>query len=448
MKLKLPISLLIAATAPFAAQADHEKPASPAPPPPHMQNLPDDYKELLRKCLMAQDDRIDKLEENKQQPLLWVNSAICSFALGRHLDRLNNYFASDAFDLKATKKDVEIYGFRLFSTTFLRFYALYNSHTGVVKGLLSPVGEKKFEEYLWKNTGLCVKLSDTKRDPWDTHGSENGQVTNTIGNLIATQYLKDLPGYASRKFKDGSTAREQYDGWHAYLSRWLDERVKGGQFQEYGASYQDYTLSALVNLRDFAGDPVLRKKAEMFLDLAFASLAEETLCIQLGGPKSRSKGEDRTCKLYKVLCNAPGSALTEMEYVNNYILATSSYYPAQAVADLARDISGRGNYSFAKLAPARVVVGTNELKNGLKNGLAEDEERSVWRKLDKDHPFVLNGFATSSYTMGSHGIDTTVTAEESRNQRWEGIVFANDPMARIEIDGKNDELGEKYISNP
>jgi len=61
---------------------------------------------------------------------------------------------------------------------------------------------------------------------------------------------------------------------------------------------------------------------------------------------------------------------------------------------------------------------------------------------------VLNGFATSSYPLGSHRIDTTVIAEESRNQRWEGIVFANDPMARIEIDGKNDELGEKYISNP
>ncbi len=158
-----------------------------------------------------------------------------------------------------------------------------------------------------------------RRDPWDTKGGENGQVTNSVGNLLATQFLKDIPDYASQKFKDGSTAREQYDGWLAYLSRWLDERVKRGQFQEYGASYQDYTFSALVNLRDFAEDPVLRKKSEMFLDLAFASLAEETLCTQLGGPKSRSKGEDRTCKLYKVLFNAPGEPWLKM----NMLITTS-----------------------------------------------------------------------------------------------------------------------------
>ena len=225
MKLKLPISLLIAATASFAAQADHEKPASPAPLLPHMQNLPDDYKELLRKCLEVMDDRLEKLEEDKQKPVIWVNAATCSFALGRHLDRLNQYFASDAFDLKATKKNLEVYGFRLFSTTFLRFYALYNHHTGVVKGILSPAAEKKFEEYLWNNTGTCVKLADANRDPWDTKGGENGQVTNSVGNLLAAQFLKDLPDYASRKFKDGSTAREQYDGWRAALSQFRGPEI-------------------------------------------------------------------------------------------------------------------------------------------------------------------------------------------------------------------------------
>ena len=64
-----------------------------------------------------------------------------------------------------------------------------------------------------------VKLADANRDPWDTKGGENGQVTNSVGNLLAAQFLKDLPDYASRKFKDGSTAREQYDGWRAALSR-------------------------------------------------------------------------------------------------------------------------------------------------------------------------------------------------------------------------------------
>jgi hypothetical protein len=441
MKLTRSLCLLFVATASLVVKADTEKTVPPAELLPHMKDLPADYKQRLRKCLNAMDERIEKLRDDKEKPVVWVNSATCSFALGRHVDRLNQYFVSDAFDLKATKKNLEAYGFRLFSTTFIRFYALYNHRTGVLKGLLSPGAEKKFEEYLWNNTALCVKLADAKRDSWDSKGGENGQVTNSVGNLVAAQFLKDLPDYANRKYKDGSTAKEQYDAWLSYMSRWLDERVKHGQFQEYGASYQEYTLSALLNLRDFAEDPVLRTKAEMFLDLAFASMAEETLCTQRGGPKSRSKGHDRTCRPYKLLFDAPGGTITEPEYMNNNVLATSNYYPPRPVVDLAKDISRRGNYSFARLAPARTVAGTNETHR-------EGEERTPWRKLDRDNPFVLNGFATSNYVLGSHGIDTTVEAENHREQRWEGIVFANDPMARIYIDGKNEELEGKYISNP
>ena len=422
---------------------DHLKicPLKTAPPArllPHMKDLPADYQDRLRRCLTDMDER---LEDSKgKQPVFWANAAICSFALGRHVDGLNKYFASDVFDLKTTKQKLETYGFRLFSTTFIRFYALYNRHTGVIQGLLSPAAEKKFEEYLWNNSVPCVKLSDAKRDPWDSKGGENGQVTNTVGTLLAAQFLKDLPEYANRKFKDGSTAGEQYDAWLAYMSRWLDARVKYGQFQEYGASYQEYTLNALLNLRDFAEDPVLRTKAEMFLDLAFASMAEETVCTQRGGPKNRSKGHDRTCKHYKLLFNAPGGAITDTEFMNNYVLATSNYYPPKPVVDLANDNRGRGNYSFARLAPARTVVGTME-------AYREGEQRSPWRKFDRDNPFVLNGFATANYVLGSHTIDTTAEAENHREQRWEGIVFANDPMARIYIDGKNEEVQGKYISN-
>lgn len=428
-----------------SVRADAEKTAPPAKLLPHMKNLPADYQDRLRKSLTSMDERLEKFKEDKQQPVVWTNSAICSFMLGRNLDRLNKYFASKQYDLTPSKEKLKAQGFRLFSTTLIRFYCLYNGHTGLVKGLLSPEAEKKFEEYLWVNAAPCVTLADTKRDPWDSRGSENGQVTNSVGNLLAAQYLKDLPEYANRTYKDGSTARQQYDARVVAMSQWLDERVKYGQFQEYGASYQDYTLSALINLRDFADDPVLRTKAEMFIDLAFAGMAEETLCTQRGGAKSRSKGNDRTFKPYKLLFNAPGGTITEMEYMNNYVLATSNYYPPKVIADLAQDFSGRGNYSFSRLGIARTVAGTSEVRRER----AEGEERSVWRKLDRDHPFILNGFATPSYVLSSHAIDTTIKEEEKmREQRWEGIVFANDPMARIEIDGKNDEVDGKYITNP
>ncbi len=445
MKLKflfILFTVIFAAAASHAVNTETAKTTSSVELLPNMKDLPADYQDRLRKCLIAMDERLDKFKDGEKKPVVMVNSAICSFALGRNLDRLNNYFESSDFDLKPSKKHLEAYGFRLFSTTFLRFYALYNSHTGIRKGLLSPAAEKQFEEYLWINTAPCVKLSDAKRDVWDSKGGENGQVTNSVGNLLAAQWMKDLSEYSNRKYDDGSSPREQYEAWVAQMSQWLDERVKRGQFQEYGASYQEYTLSALLNLRDFAEDPVLKKKAEMFLDLAFAAMAEETVNTQRGAPKARSKGHDRTCRPYKLLFNAPGSTITENEWMNNYVQATSNYYPPKAIVDMATDIKGRGNYSFARLGPARTVVGTSERLDKNK------EKRSPWRKLDKDHPFVLNGFATPNYVMGTHAIDTTVVEEKGRYQRWEGIVFGNDSMARIYMDGKNDELDDKYISNP
>ena len=441
------VFLLVLGTALIATAADLEKPAPPAALLPHMKDLPADYQDRLHKSLEVMDERLEKLQEGKEQPVIWTNTAICSFVLGRNLDRLNKYLESDAYNLKPSKKNVEKNGFRLFSTSFIRFYALYNSHTGVSKGRLAPGGEKKLEEYLWTNTATCVPIAEAKRDPWDSRGGENGMVTNSVGNLLAAQYLRALPEYANQKFKDGSTAAEQYDAWRAYVSAYLDEHVKRGQFQEYGASYQEYTLSALINLFDFAEDPMLRKKAEMFLDLAFASMAEETVNTQRGGPKARAKGHDRTCKLYKILFNAPGGSLSDTEYMNNYTLATSGYYPAKVVVDMANDQRGRGDYTFARLAPTRVIAGTYELRLQ-QQGQLDDEERSLWRKLDKDHPFLLEGFATPSYVLGSHAVDTTIPEEKLRNQRWEGLVFANNPMARIYIDGRSDELDEKYISNP
>ena len=52
--------------------------------------------------------------------------------------------------------------------------------------------------------------------------------------------------------------------------------------------------------------------------------------------------------------------------------------------------------------------------------------------------------------MGSHGFDTTAKVDwQARQQLWQGVVFANHPMARIGMDGKSDEQRKGgYISNP
>jgi hypothetical protein len=195
----------------------------------------------------------------------------------------------------------------------------------------------------------------------------------------------------------------------------------------------------LLNLRDFVEDDVLRRKADMFLDLVFANIAEETLGVQRSGPKTRTKEEGFRSRAYDLLFDSPGDTFD----LSNYQFPTSDYYPSPAIASLARDISNRGTYSFMKTAPGAVAYGTTENKT-----TDVIVPGSRWRTMDKDNLMVRNGFATAHYIVGSHGLDTAARADPYRAQRWQGIVFANDPMARIGMDGKSGETKGGYISNP
>src|SRR5262249_8881851 len=159
---------------------------------------------------------------------------------------------------------------------------------------------------------------------------------------------RNIPEFAKLRYDDGSTLAEQYEARRDYFLRWFDARARRGQFVEAGSpSYQADSMNALFNVRDFAEDPLLRKKADMYLDLAYAVIAEETLLTTRGGPKSRVKvgheydaGDDRG---YDVLFNSPGRTFNPLGVG---VHSTSSYYPPPAVVSLAKDTTGRGSYVF------------------------------------------------------------------------------------------------------
>ena len=100
------------------------------------------------------------------------------------------------------------------------------------------------------------------------------------------------PRTGKRVYADGSTVAQQYKAWHDHWSNYIDERAKRGLFIETGApTYTGYTIEAILNIYDFADDPVLRRKAGMILDLDFADYAQQELHDVWGGAKSRSYPE-------------------------------------------------------------------------------------------------------------------------------------------------------------
>ena len=102
-------------------------------PPPHMKGLPAEYQARQRRALETQLETISKLRPGVN-PVLWVRFGIAGLALEKHVDQINAYIEDDSFEYKPSDK----FGFSLFSSPYVRLYALFNDRTGAMKGRLSP----------------------------------------------------------------------------------------------------------------------------------------------------------------------------------------------------------------------------------------------------------------------------------------------------------------------
>ncbi|MBI3882597.1 MAG: hypothetical protein HY301_21360 [Verrucomicrobia bacterium] len=395
-------------------------------PPDHMRTLPPDYLERLHDCMVAGTGRMSRLQSKAStsaESIGWVRYGQPSLLLGQRVDEINRFFESDKFEWTANPK----FGFSLFTVSYMRLYALMNHRTGPLKGPLSPAAMDNFEKGMWKVAKANSKLAEAKRGVRDMEGSENHHLASKTCDLLAAQFLRKIPAYAGQKYDDGSTPAQQYEARRAYWLKWFDERAKRGQFVEAGSpSYQGDSLNALFNVRDFAEDEILRRKADMYLDLAYAVMAEETLLTTRGGPKSRVKvgheydGGMANDRSYNTLFNSPGRTFTPL---GENTLTTSSYYPPPAVVSLAKDTRGRGTHSFATRWPGPVAEG-----KGKRSG---DPDGVLWRTLDPERSVLRCGFATPNYVIGSAGLDPSWLDDTSMGNRWQGVVFDGDPLARI-----------------
>lgn len=434
---RLPLLLTILSLAVSALGA-------PAPwPPEHMRHLPPDYLERLRECLVAGTGRLSRLQvsdSKSSESIGWVRYGQPALLLDQRVDDINRFFESDKFEWTANPK----FGFSLFTVSYMRLYALMNHRTGPLKGPLSPAAMENFERGMWKVAKLNSKLAEAQRGVWDMEGSENHHLASKTCDFLAAQFLRNIPTYANQKYDDGSTPAQQYEIRLAYWLKWFDERAKRGQFVEAGSpSYQGDSMSALFNVRDFAEDEVLRRKAGMYLDLAFAVMAEETLLTTRGGPKSRVKvgheydGGMAGDRSYNTLFNAPGRTFTPL---GDNARSTSDYFPQPAIVSLAKDTKGRGTYSFTTRWPGPVKEG-----KGKRSG---DPDGVLWRTLDPERSVLRCGFATPDYVLGSAGLDASWLDDTSMGFRWQGVVFASDPLARIGFEVQPAKAKDWHGFNP
>lgn len=411
-------------------------------PVPYMKDLPADYLERQKASLLAGTNRLSKLNFNNSggtDSIGWIRYGMPALILGKRMEEINKFFESDKFVVSANPK----FGFSLFGISYFRMYGLMNYRTGPMKGPLSQKAQENFEKGFWTVAKANSKLAEAKRGIWEMEGSENHHISSKSCDLLAAQYLRNIPAYANEKYDDGSTLAQQYEARRDYWLRWFDERAKRGQFVEAGSpSYQSDSVAALFNIRDFAEDEVLRKKAEMYLDLTYANIAEETLLTTRGGPKSRVKvGHEYDGGFgdrgYELLFNAPGRTYNPLGVGGH---STSNYYPPPAIVSLAKDTKNRGTYSFTKRWPGPVADGGGRSNN--------DPDGVLWRTLDPEKSVLRRGFATPSYVIGSAGLDAKWLDDASMGFRWQGVIFESDPLARIGFEVNPADRKEWHGFNP
>src|SRR5262249_35254765 len=163
------------------------------------------------------------------------------------VDTINRYFASDKCcgDFNPARPS----GIGDWGTTQLRFYGLFNSSSGLVRGKLDAAAQANLETAMWRLFKKDGRLENASFGPQVfQNGSQNRYVPSVAGYLLISQWLRKNPAFASQKLNDGSTLESQYQAWRQWMSKFLDLRVRKGLWSEVGIGYENNTVDGIVNV--------------------------------------------------------------------------------------------------------------------------------------------------------------------------------------------------------
>lgn len=301
----------------------------------------------------------------------------------------------------------------------------YGSRGSIRKGLLEKDVEERILLMMWQYARMQSKVAKadyTENHTWHVDESENHHVQRFYAAWHFAKFLMADPAYAGRKYDDGYTAEQHFDAWNRYIKEWIRERGRKGLFVEMANdSYGLETLKGVYNFYDF-GDAELKALAKDLLDLYWAAWAQEQTGSVRAGAKSRvypyeaAKGKT---PFRKMAWYYLGTNEINAPYNNLYTLITSSYRMPLLVMDIALNIEERGDYVIAQRRLGRA-----------EKGFFTPPDYHV---LENDG-LLRYTYCTPEFMAGSF-ICEALPYEDwvliSSQNRWAGIVYADDADARI-----------------
>ncbi len=311
----------------------------------------------------------------------------------------------------------------------LRPYYLYFSSSSFLPGRLTSAAENNLVTQIW-DTASTTSTTSAASKLWTFPESENIDTQHRGFNLLAAQILKNRSDYATRLYADGHTASQQYQAWRNYWMTKFDQMAKKGLFTEVASpTYIGYQLAPIVNIYDFAEDPILRQKAGMILDLTFADFADNQLKNVWAGGKSRAYPEqnyDGNDAIYPIAGLLFGPDTNDGNHTLYF--ATSGYNPPDAIKDLAINTANKANYEYVRRTPD---AGNGSLKN-----ITNLQYSYVTPDYIMSGAIVQPG-ANYSWTDSAH--------------RWLGTIFGTQIDARVypaltAVRNKSQDLNNNFYS--
>ena len=303
----------------------------------------------------------------------------------------------------------------------VRAYMLYNSTSSFFPGRLTPAAAKNLVAQMWTYASKYSKFREAA-NTWSIYDSENHDAQAEGFYFMAAQIFKNTPGYRNKVYADHTTVSQQFKAWRDHWSNYFDQRAKRDLFVEVAApTYHVYTIEPILNIYDFANDPVLRKKAEMILDLDFADYAQQSLNNIWGGAKSRSYPADSYNGAADSMTDLGdllwGPAATVAGDQHALMLATSGYSPPPVVQSIATNHAGLGSFAYTTRRPG----------GGAKHSDGQGDQHVAPLQSVLSYAYV-----TPDYVLGSTDLyPGEVEVASSAQNRWEGITFDAGGAARI-----------------
>lgn len=345
-----------------------------------------------------------------------LDFAMAAYWLNRDTDR------ADRTVLTAQREAEELFekAFHWGAYKMGRMYWLFSSRSAHFPGRMSKQAEEAILDMLWRyEAARCNRQAPALKNVWEFWESENNHLMRWVSSWSAAQLFKDHPDYRDRRYKDGSRPAEVASTLDEYFKRYIAAHVTKGLLVETASpGYAKYSVNVWYNLADFADDPELKRRAKMWLDVYWADWAIEQIDGVRGGSRHRcypgrssiaGSGASQVCWYHFGLGEGPNTHPGVMS------AATTFYRPSPVVVELALNWDRRGEYAYVSRRPGVTVEGT---QGNVIDPDAGDLVRVSWCTPD----FVL-GMSQVACRKNWAGICS--------QNRWNGLIFAGHPTARI-----------------